>query len=93
MITPQRVAEILSQHMDSYRKTTNFSPFIEGLILMRHRSNNVDELTLNFAAEHDIFYSYRVDELPKLTEMDVITLNRLGWILDPDAGEIFVYRP
>ena len=51
--------------------------FLIGLCFLFSKARVIDDSS--YAAGHDVFYAYNLDELEDLTQDDVLKLNSHGW--------------
>lgn len=82
-MTADEVQRIYAAHKSEFLKSDEEHRVLAGLLLLGRRLKlGANE---DISAEHDILYAYSLDVLPRLTEQDVIQLNRLGWHWDEDT--------
>jgi len=74
-MSPEEVVRIIDAHDEEFARSKAENCFLEGLLIL-NRLHNSDQ---SYAAEHDIFYANTLEEMPGITEENVIELNRLGW--------------
>lgn len=82
-MTFEEAEKFLEEHDGEYLKDNK--EFIKGVMIL---DKYVDEWGYNIAAEHDIIYL--PGDVGKMTEEDVLQLNRYGFHLDSD-GECWAY--
>lgn len=88
MLTSERVEEIIAEHEDEHCQNESDNDFLEGLNLMHSRSK--EKHSGKYGADHDVFYAESLEDMPDLTEEDVIKLNRLGFTFEDGGFQTFV---
>lgn len=79
-MSPEEVKKILNSPEAKWRSNTE-SPvshsFVVGYEMLRRVAKN--KIPEQLYAEHDIIYSFKLEDLPGLEEMTVKEMGRLGW--------------